>query len=161
MSSVSRRPKTPSACPSSSACSDTHGIDARLSKYGSALLLHLLHLIHEVLCSCTSFMLKKCNDPHFRILPPAQWHVTPVCSVWTAGSESAALLLGNDEFRRLHSLSTTRFRSCETGLSWTYEISASNYMGRDSAMGNRNINYQIGPFSPVPFLCPLPLFRSD
>ena len=149
------------SCPLSSTGLDGNGCDARLSKYGSALLLHLLHMIYEVLMSCTSFILKECNDPNFRILHPSRWHVTPVCSVWTAGCESAELLLMSNEFRHQHSLSTTRFRNIDSRQTWTYEISATVGEGLDPSNGIRNINYQIGPHSPVPFSCPSRLVRRD
>ena len=142
--------------PTASTNLDCNVCDTRLSKYGSALLLHLLHTIREVLVSCTSFVLRVNQDHRLRILQVTQWRVTPVCSVWIAGGEPACMLMEDDDFRFRHFLKTSLFRSKETGHSWTYEPSGTAMVARSPAFGISNVNCNVGPRSLVPFICGFP-----
>ena len=66
-------------------------VDSRLSKYGSALILHLLHLIKEVLRCKLGFLLEASRDKRHRILTESQWHVTPCTTVFRIVDEDDKL----------------------------------------------------------------------
>ena len=128
-------------------------VDTRLHKYGSALLLHLLQMLHGVLVNSLDYKLRLDPDTRYVIKKQHQWHITPTEKVWIAGGEGADLLLENKSFRKDMGMSSGLFRYADEDYSWVYNraVAARSKTADDKFLAH-HFNYNIGPATPMPYM---------
>lgn len=141
--------------PENAAEDNSSFVDTRLNKFGSSLILHLLHNIREVLSSATSYLLKQDPDRKYRILTDQNWHASPTKQVWICGGEPAEMVLFDRDFRRAKGMSCSYCRHHEEAYAWTYDSSiGSQSWAKDQNFKPKSISYNLGGSSLQPFLNP-------